>query len=398
MLNTHISHTDRLNAFCKDTDAYLEGHSGGPLSNMTFAAKDIFDIKGFVTGGGNPDWKATQNPAEQTAWAVQMLVDAGAVMVGKTLTDEITRGIFGENAHYGTPVNSNALGRVPGGSSSGSASAVAGTLVDFALGSDTGGSVRVPASFCGLYGLRPTHGRIPLSGVLPQSSSYDTVGWFARDIETFSKVGTVILQSDISNTLPKKVVIAEDAFELLDRSTYEALQPSVRRICKLIGGESIVRLSETTLAEWRDQQGTLQSREAWDTVKNWIDEVNPRFSFEVTERYILAKHISDEEILSAEKVKAQIVSRMSHILANNAVILLPTTVGPAPPTGQKLSDRTNLRLKTSQLTCIAGTPGGPQINLPLAEEDGFPIGISILGSPGDDEMLIVVARQLLSDT
>ena len=374
MLNTNISQIDRLNAFCKDTDAYLEGRSGGPLSNMTFAAKDIFDVKGFVTGGGNPDWKATQNPAEQTAWAVQMLVDAGAVMVGKTLTDEITRGIFGENAHYGTPVNSNALGRVPGGSSSGSASAVAGTLVDFALGSDTGGSVRVPASFCGLYGLRPTHGRIPLSGVLPQSSSYDTVGWFARDIETFAKVGTVILQSEISNTLPKKVVIAEDAFELLDRSTYEALQPSVRRICKLIGGESIVRLSETSLAEWRDQQGTLQSRQAWDTVKNWIDEVNPRFSFEVTERYILAKHISDEEILSAEKVKAQIVSRMSHILANNAVILLPTTVGPAPPTGQKLSDRTNLRLKTSQLTCIAGTTGGPQINLPLAEEDGFPIG------------------------
>ena len=398
MLNTNISQIDRLNAFCKDTDAYLEGRSGGPLSNMTFAAKDIFDVKGFVTGGGNPDWKATQNPAEQTAWAVQMLVDAGAVMVGKTLTDELTRGIFGENAHYGTPVNSNALGRVPGGSSSGSASAVAGTLVDFALGSDTGGSVRVPASFCGLYGLRPTHGRIPLSGVLPQSSSYDTVGWFARDIETFAKVGTVILQSEISNTLPKKVIIAEDAFELLDRSTYEVLQPSVQRICKLIGGESIVRLSETTLAEWRDQQGTLQSREAWDTVKNWIDEVNPRFSFEVTERYILAKHISDEEILSAEKVKAQIVSRMSHILANNALILLPTTVGPAPPTGQKLSDRTNLRLKTSQLTCIAGTTGGPQINLPLAEEDGFPIGISILGSPGDDEMLIGVARQLLSDT
>ena len=398
MLNTHISQTDRLNAFCKDTDAYLEGHSGGPLSNMTFAAKDIFDVKGFVTGGGNPDWKATQTPAEQTAWAVQMLVDAGAAMVGKTLTDEITRGIFGENAHYGTPVNSNAVGRVPGGSSSGSASAVAGELVDFALGSDTGGSVRVPASFCGLYGLRPTHGRISLNGVLPQSSSYDTVGWFARDPETFAKVGAVILQSEISKALPKKVIIAEDAFELLDRTTYDALQPAVRRVCTLIGEESNVRLSDTTLADWRDQQGTLQSREAWETVKNWIDEVNPRFSFEVTERYILAKHISDEEILSAEKVKAQILSRMSHILANNAVILLPTTVGPAPLTGQKLSDRTDLRLKTSQLTCIAGTTGGPQINLPLAEEDGFPIGISILGSPGDDEMLIGVARQLISDT
>ena len=271
-------------------------------------------------------------------------------------------------------------------------------MVDFALGSDTGGSVRVPASFCGLYGLRPTHGRISLNGVLPQSSSYDTVGWFARDPETFAKVGAVILQSEISKALPKKVIIAEDAFELLDRTTYDALQPAVRRVCTLIGEESNVRLSDTTLADWRDQQGTLQSREAWETVKDWIDEVNPRFSFEVTERYTLAKNISDENIRSAEKVKAQILSRMSHILANNAVILLPTTVGPAPITGQKLSDRTDLRLKTSQLTCIAGTTGGPQINLPLSEEGGLPIGISILGSPGDDEMLIEIARQLVSNS
>ena len=152
---------DTLNAFCTDTDAYLDGAPGGPLSGLTFAAKDIFDVAGHVTGGGNPDWKATHLPAERNAWIVQTLVDAGAAMVGKTHTDELTRGILGENAHYGTPVNPRAPGRVPGGSSSGSAAAVAGGLVDFALGSDTGGSVRIPASFCGLYGLRPTHGRIP---------------------------------------------------------------------------------------------------------------------------------------------------------------------------------------------------------------------------------------------
>nr|MDQ3830771.1 amidase family protein [Candidatus Tectomicrobia bacterium] len=164
---------DRLNAFCQDTDAYLEGAADGPLSDLTFAAKDIFDIAGYVTGGGNPDWKATHGPAERTAWVVRVLVEAGATMVGKTITDEITRGIFGENAHYGTPVNPHAPGRVPGGSSSGSAAAVAGGLVDFALGSDTGGSVRVPSGFCGLYGLRPTHGRIPLDGILSQAPSYD---------------------------------------------------------------------------------------------------------------------------------------------------------------------------------------------------------------------------------
>ena len=167
MTTNRLPLNDTLNAFCTDTDAYLDGeYQAGRCRAMTFAAKDIFDVAGHVTGGGNPDWKATHPPAGRNAWIVQSLVDAGATMVGKTHTDELTRGILGENAHYGTPVNPRAPGRVPGGSSSGSAAAVAGGLVDFALGSDTGGSVRIPASFCGLYGLRPTHGRIPLDGIL----------------------------------------------------------------------------------------------------------------------------------------------------------------------------------------------------------------------------------------
>ena len=389
-----VSITDSLNAFCNDTDAYLQGIPNGSLSSLTFAAKDIFDIQGYITGGGNPDWKLSQVPAESTAWAVRVLVEAGATMVGKTLTDEITRGIFGENSHYGTPINTNAPGRVPGGSSSGSASAVAGGLVDFALGSDTGGSVRVPASFCGLYGLRPTHGRISLDGVLPQSSSYDTVGWFARDPETFAQVGSVLLQSESRNKLPTQVLIAEDAFALLDNNVSEALQPAVQKICTLIGDHSSVRLAPTNLSEWRDQQGTLQSNEAWDTVREWIDLTNPRFSFEVTERYVLAKHISADDINSAEQIKAQAKDRISELLIDGAVICLPTTVGAAPPVGQKLSERTELRLKTSQLTCIAGTTGGPQISLPLTRVGGLPVGISLLGSPGDDEMLIEIARQL----
>ena len=394
MSTKRITLTDSLNAFCKDTDAYLEGSLSGSLSTLTFAAKDIFDVKGYITGGGNPDWRLSQGPAESTAWAVRVLVEAGATMAGKTLTDEITRGIFGENAHYGTPVNVNAPGRVPGGASSGSASAVAGGLVNFALGSDTGGSVRVPSSFCGLYGLRPTHGRIPLAGVLPQSSSYDTVGWFARDPETFAKVGSVILQSEITDQLPRQVLIAEDAFELLENPVLEALQPAIRKICSLIGKQSSIRLANTSLSDWRDQQGTLQSREAWETVRDWIDLTNPRFSFEITERYILARNITDNEISSAEQVKTQILTRMNQLLIDRSVICLPTTIGPAPPIGQKLSERTDLRLKTSQLTCVAGTTGGPQISLPLARVNGLPVGISLLGSPGDDEMLIECARRL----
>jgi amidase len=223
MKRPRLTIDDRLNAFCKDTDAYLEGTAGGPLAGLTFAAKDIFDVAGYVTGGGNPDWKATHEAAPRTAWVVSELVAAGATMVGKTITDEITRGIFGENAHYGTPVNPRAPGRVPGGSSSGSASAVAGGLVDFALGSDTGGSVRVPSSFCGLYGLRPTHGRIPLGGILLQAPSYDTIGWFARDADLLARVGSVLLQSEIRSVRPRQLMIAEDAFEVADPGVQDVL-------------------------------------------------------------------------------------------------------------------------------------------------------------------------------
>ena len=216
--------TDDLNAFA-NLDVHVPGAPDGPLSGMTFAAKDIFDVAGHVTGGGNPDWQRTHGPAESTAPAVQMLLDAGATLVGKTHTDELTRGILGRNPHYGTPVNPAAPGRVPGGSSSGSASAVAGGVVDFALGSDTGGSVRMPSSFCGLYGMRPTHGRISLDGVLPQASIFDTVGWFARNAETFERAGRVLLRSTATGEEPQHLIVAKDLFEVVDENVREALSP-----------------------------------------------------------------------------------------------------------------------------------------------------------------------------
>jgi amidase len=385
---------DPLDAFCKDTEAYVAGRMGGTLARLTFAAKDIFDVAGHVTGGGNPDWKATHLPAERNAWAVQTLVNAGADMVGKTLTDELTRGILGENAHYGTPINSKALDRVPGGSSSGSAAAVAGGLVDFALGSDTGGSVRIPASFCGLYGLRPTHGRIPLDGILMQAPSYDTIGWFARDAETFARVGEVLLQSQIPEATPPRLVIAQDAFEVADQPVVDALRPKVEMLADLVGGSSTEHLSPGELADWPGQQGVLQSREAWESARDWLDQVNPRLSFEVAQRYMLAGAVTDAEVAAAQAAKAVVVQRMEEVLAGGAVVCLPTTKTTAPATGQSASARTALRLRNSALTCIAGTTGGPQINLPLAEVDGLPVGLSLMGARGSDEMLIGFARRV----
>ncbi len=351
-------------------------------------------MAGYVTGGGNPDWKSTHSPAEKTAWAVQALSEAGAALVGKTITDELTRGIFGENAHYGTPTNPRAPGRVPGGSSSGSAAAVAGGLVDFALGSDTGGSVRVPSSFCGLYGLRPTHGRIPLDGILLQAPSFDTIGWFARDAATFARVGSVLLQGEISSATPRHVIIAQDAFEIADAVVAASLQPYVEVVTSLVGSSSSERLSPTSLFEWSNQQQTLQGREAWETARDWLDRTNPRLSFEVGERYAIARNISDDQVAAAQTAREGILARMAEVLAEGTIIALPTTATPAPPVRERLSTRGALRPRNSALTSIAGITGSPQINLPLAEVDGLPIGLSLIGGRGDDELLLAFAQEI----
>ena len=289
--------SDPLNAFCPDSDAYLAGASGGPLSGLTFAAKDIFDVAGHVTGCGNPHWKATHGPAESNSWAVQTLVNAGATMTGKTITDELTRGIFGENMHYGTPRNPRAPGRVPGGSSSGSASAVAGKLVDFALGSDTGGSVRVPASFCALYGLRPTHGRIPLEGMLLQAPTFDTTGWFARDAETFARVGAVILPPAAQTNRPRRLSYRLKTLSPSPNPKSAApWSPRSNPSPRLFDSRTTERLSPTSLEEWSGHQQILQSREAWESIRDWLDATNPAMSFEVSDRYVTARAVTDQQV------------------------------------------------------------------------------------------------------
>jgi amidase len=385
---------DTLNAFVPGDDTWLPG-GDGPLAGLTFASKDIFDVAGKVTGGGNPAWVASHSPAEASAWVVQQLLDAGAELVGKTITDELTRGIFGENVHYGTPTNPRAPGRVPGGSSSGSAAAVAGELVGFALGSDTGGSVRVPASFCGLYGLRPTHGRIPRGGMLLQAPSYDTIGWFARDPETFERVGRVLLASNSEPILPTHLLIAEDAFDLAEPETRDALTVAAENLGFLFESVTRVRLSPTGLTDWSNQQQILQSREAWEAVREWIDRFNPAFSFEVSDRYVSARSVTDEQVVAAQLRREDIVARMNEVFrGGDKVMCLPTTIGPAPLTGQPVSQRHELRLRNSALTSIAGNTGRPQISLPLAQVDDLPVGLSLLGDRGADEALIGLARKI----
>ena len=218
--------SDPLNAFTRHTHVALDGSGTGPLAGLTMAVKDVYDIAGYRTGNGNPVWLETHEAADRTASSVQRLLDAGARMVGKTHTDELAYSLNGENIHYGTPTNPKAPGRIPGGSSSGSAAAVSGGLVDFALGTDCGGSVRLPASYGGIFGIRTSQGLIPADGIVPLAASFDAVGWFARAAEMMRRVGDVLLPPS-APWAPKTLLIAADAFASVDPAIVRALQQGI---------------------------------------------------------------------------------------------------------------------------------------------------------------------------
>jgi amidase len=376
----------------------VAGASGGPLAGLTFAAKDLFDVAGYPTGGGNPDW-ARQHPVPtRHAWAVQRLLEAGATLVGKTVTDEVSLGILGENPFDGTPLNPLAPGHVPGGSSSGSASAVAQGLCDTALGTDTGGSVRVPASFCGLHGIRPTHGRLDLTGMMPQAPSSDTTGWFARDAETFARVSAVLLDEPIlPSALPTTLVVAVDAFGLADPATAAALEPMVRRLAALIGYVREDLLAPPGLSVWSRAQRTLQPWEAWQTFRAWLDRDNPRLQFSVARGLVLASAIPESERQWAALMRAEARARLGWLVPPGTILCMPTTPFPAPGKGLSLAALEPLRGRISCLTAHGGLTGVPQVSLPGPTVEGRPVGLSIVGAPGTDAALVAVAKALEVD-
>ena len=372
----------------------IAGAPGGPLAGLTFAAKDLFDVAGVPTGGGNHDWPTGRAIPAKHAWAVQTLLDAGATLIGKTITDEVSLGILGENAFDGTPLNSKAPDRVPGGSSSGSAAAVAAGLCDTALGTDTGGSVRVPASFCGLYGIRPTHGRLSLAGMMPQAPTSDTTGWFARDAGTFARVSEVLLGEKVPAVLPNKLVIAVDTFGFADANVAAALQPMVKRLAALIGASREDTMAPQGLSVWARAQTTLQPREALETFREWLDRGNPRMAFSVARRLVMASLIPDSDRNWASLMRQEARARMAHLLPADTILCLPTTPFPAPLKGQPLSVLDPLRDRISCLAAQGGLAGHPQVSIPGATVDGLPVGLSIIGPRGSDAALVAVARAL----
>jgi amidase len=382
-----MSIDDRLNAFCRYEDVALEASLTGPLLGSSFAVKDVFDLAGYRTGNGHPRWLETHPPAQCTASAVEHLLAAGAHLVGKTYCDEMTYSINGENVHYGTPVNPRAPGRIPGGSSSGSASAVSGGLVDFALGTDCGGSVRIPASYCGVYGIRTSHSLVPADGVVPLAKSFDTVGWFARTANLMQRVGSVLLPPT-NPFVPKRLLIATDAFAALDSEIIAALTPALETVTATIKKTERVNIYTGDSVERLATFRVLQGAEIHAQHGAWIDRYRPEFGPGIRERFAWVATIAAAEVAVALPRREAVARYMDGLLADDAILCLPTAPGIAPRLNTPPAELDIFRSRAFALLSIAGLGRLPQISLPLAGFDGCPLGLSIIGPRGGDQGML----------
>jgi len=388
---------DPLNCFVPHDGGPIAGAASGPLAGLKFALKDIFDTAGRVTGCGNPDWLRTHEPATANAPVADRLISAGATMIGKTHTDELAYSLQGENFHYGTPLNSAAPDRIPGGSSCGSVSAVAGKACDFAIGSDTGGSVRVPSALCGIFGMRPSHDRISLAGAMPLAPSYDTVGWFARSAALLERVGDRLLDGADRKLAPRKLLTMAEGFAIADASVREALAPIVADIGDMLGGgvrEVSLTGGEAGLKELMLTFRTIQAREIWGTHGRWIETVKPKFGPEIAARFAWAKSTAELPHAGEVERREAFTKKLDTLLGEGDVLCLPTAPSIAPPKGQTLEASQHFRDRTLSLTAVAGLARLPQINLPLARSEGAPLGISIVMARGSDRALLALARRI----
>ena len=369
------------------------GQAGGPLDGLRFAAKDVFDVAGQPTGAGNPAWLASHPVPTLSSPLVDALLQAGATLAGKVLTDELAYSIHGDNIHYGTPINQAAPARVTGGSSSGSAAAVAARLVDFALGTDTGGSTRVPASYCGLWGLRTTHGLLSREGLVPLNPLFDTPTWLAHEPATFERVASVLLPA--SPFAPRRVLALTDAWAEAEAVFQPALQQSRDALAGLIGAPvQASTASDEGLDAWRQLYVTASAFNGWETHGAWIASHTPDFAPPIAARWQFASTVRAEDAAAARARIADIRTHVRSWLGEDGVAVLPSAASLAPLRDADPAAVDAVRMRTLRITSIAGLAGLPQVSLPLRSPEGVPLGISLLGPAGSDRALIALAVRL----
>lgn len=388
---------DPFNAFVAGPEGADIARENGPLSGLSLGVKDIYDVRGQRTGCGNPQKLSEATPAASTAPSVARLLDAGARFAGRTQTDELAFSLIGHNAHYPQPINPAAPDRVTGGSSSGSVAAVAGKLVDIAIGSDTGGSIRAPASFCGLIGLRTTHGLIDLRGAMPLAPSFDTFGWFARDGETYLKVGELLLGSMPAQQKRSRLLrLAE-----LDVLLLPEAEEEYRRIASI--AERVVGPTRTAVPLSRSTDDLywafrkLQAYEAWSVHGAFLSARDRGLGPGVRERFEFGRLVTEEEVQQASRLRDAFRTEVLDMLGDDGLLVLPTVPGAAPLKAAHFDDHQSYRERALRLLCLSGLSGLPQITVPLGMVAGAPFGLSLIGPAKSDMALIRLACAMLEN-
>jgi amidase len=386
---------DTARSFMPYPEAPVPAASTGPLSGLSFGVKDLFDVAGYPTGGGQPFVLAMSGIKATTATTVDKLLSSGARFIGKTITDELAFSMNGQNAHFGSPINGSAPDRITGGSSSGSAGAVSNRLCDFALGTDTGGSVRAPASHCGLVGIRPTHGRVSLHGALDLSPSFDTCGWFTREVPTFARVADVLLGAD-TQPLPQQVRLLSptQVWGLLSPKAIKAFAPARATIESVLGPAKPTKVVMDSFDAMFWNFRYLQGKEAWQVNGPMIQKYHPPLGAGVGQRFHWASTVSDEQVVTATAFRAKFRAMLLELLGDDGVLVMPTMPDIAPLISEDEANLDKYRNNAIQMLCIAGLSGFPQLSLPLASRLGAPLGISLLGPPGRDRSLVSLAERI----
>lgn len=378
------------------------------LTGFTVAVKDLYAVAGQPIGAGNPTYLAGAPIETAHADAVQQLLDAGAAIRGIARTDEFAYSIAGVNDHYGTPLNSAAPHRIPGGSSSGSASAVSAGLADIGLGTDTAGSVRIPASYQGLWGLRTSHGAVSRVGVLPLAPSFDTVGWLTRDVETLQRVVTAVLPESKPVT-ENSIVVVEDILELAEPTVIERFEALVGRLEKTgmsIRRERLANHSIISPAELYATFRRVQAGEAWDAWGNWIESHPDALGASIQARFEAARDTPAAEVEAAQVTFAEQKARIREFVGD-AVLLYPTAPGAAPELNATGADLEDARAATLAMTALAGIGGLPSLSAPClgtetrqaplpSTSDDAPVGVCATAAAGADGALVAWAREHLS--
>lgn len=364
------------------------------LKGLRLAVKDVFDVQGLRTGAGNPAWWAQQATAGATARSVELLLAAGANWLGKTVTDELAYSLMGINAHYGTPCNTAAPERIPGGSSSGSAAAVAGGYADIGLGSDCGGSCRLPASYCGIWGIRPTAGLITKQGAFTLAPSFDTVGWFTRDSSLLARVHGVLTRSCAPQPCEATIHLSEDAANVCDPPVRETYLRMAHRLQAHHGLQSLPA-GTLPLQTWADAHRKLQGAEIWREHGDWVQRNRSHLAGDVRSRFDAAARIDQRDLDAGRPIRDAARGCLAALLAGrDHVLLIPTAPGIAPMLNARADELANARTQAQSLLCLAGLAGLPQVSFPWIEIAGAPVGLSVIGRAGADALVIGAAMSI----